>query len=158
VFDALKDEVRGAVFVDLYAAAGGVGIEALSRGAARVHFVERDPAALAALEANLAACGVEPDRCRIHRMDVARFVAAGGISDPAVRVVYADPPYEGAQAEIDSLLALLDEKPYAHVRFLVVEHAGALSDAGRRWWRPWRTKRFGDTCLTYFTPTRGSGS
>jgi len=54
VFNALQDEVRGAVFVDLYAAAGGVGIEALSRGASFVHFVERDAVALAALEENLA--------------------------------------------------------------------------------------------------------
>jgi 16S rRNA G966 N2-methylase RsmD len=128
---------------------------ALSRGASFVHFVERDAAALAALADNLAACGVEAERFLIHATDVARFVGGGGLSDPAVRVVFADPPYRRADAEVDSLLALLDETPYPHIRFVVVEHTGTLPGRERRRWRAERTKRFGDTTLTYFTPTEG---
>src|ERR1700691_1140559 len=65
LFNVLAPRIEGARFLDLYAGSGAVGLEALSRGAAGVEFVERAPAALKALRANLA--GLElTEGFRIH--------------------------------------------------------------------------------------------
>lgn len=155
VFDALGEVVAGACFVDLFAAAGGVGIEALSRGASFVHFVESDPAALSFLEQNLAECGVERGRFSVHATSVEAYLASGGLDERAIRVVYADPPYDWP---LDSLLAVLDENPYSHVRFVVVEHGGGAPEREWRFWRVLRTRRLGDTGVTYLTPNQGDDS
>ena len=89
LFSMLGD-VEGAEVLDLYAGSGALGIEALSRGAAGAVFVERDPKAVAAIERNLAAVGVE---ARVERTDAQRFLArASGPYD----LVFCDPPYDSA--------------------------------------------------------------
>lgn len=152
VFDSLRDEVDRAAFADLYAAAGAMGIEALSRGASFVYFVERDRRALECLRDNLEAMGVDPGRYAVHEAGVEAFLASGGLDDPRLRVVYADPPYDD---DIESLLALLDERSYPQVRFLVVEHRGALAPVARRWWRLVRHRAYGSTTVSFFEPCEG---
>ncbi|MEM9039555.1 MAG: 16S rRNA (guanine(966)-N(2))-methyltransferase RsmD [Actinomycetota bacterium] len=80
--------VEGAVVADLFAGSGAVGIEALSRGAAHCTFVENDRQAVAVIEANLAALGLEA-RSRVRRGDA---MAAAASLD--VDIVIADPPYD----------------------------------------------------------------
>src|SRR5687767_15272637 len=70
LFNILAPRVEGARVLDGYAGTGAVGIEALSRGAAHVAFVERDARAVSLIQSNLAACGVEQGYT-IHRGDVA---------------------------------------------------------------------------------------
>jgi 16S rRNA (guanine966-N2)-methyltransferase len=103
VFNSLASMgvVEGAVVADLYAGSGALGIEALSRGAERCLFVERDRNALHALRANIATLGLA-DRTAVYATDVMAWV-------PAMRqvdIAFVDPPYafEGWPA----LLALLD--------------------------------------------------
>lgn len=79
--------VTGAVVLDVFAGTGALGLEALSRGAARAVFVERARAALAALRTNIAACRAE-DRCEVLPID-ALSVPAG----PQADIVFLDPPY-----------------------------------------------------------------
>ena len=79
--------IEGARVLDLFAGTGAMGLEALSRGAAHAWFVERDRAALAALHANIAACGAET------RSDVAAVDALRLPSGPACDVIFLDPPY-----------------------------------------------------------------
>src|SRR5712691_1735094 len=71
LMDTLTPRLPGARLLDLFAGAGGVGLEALSRGAASVTFVERDRRALAALRDNVTALGVQ-DRTRVLGDDVPR--------------------------------------------------------------------------------------
>ena len=89
LFSMLGD-VGDARVLDLYAGSGALGIEALSRGAASAVFVERDAQALAAIERNLAAVGVE---ATVVRQDVLRFLAR---ADGAFDLVFCDPPYDSA--------------------------------------------------------------
>ena len=89
LFSMLGD-VGGARVLDLYAGSGALGIEALSRGAESAVFVERDAPAVAAIERNLAAVGVE---ATVLRQDVLRFLAA---EDGAFELVFCDPPYDSA--------------------------------------------------------------
>ncbi len=81
--------IQGALILDVFAGTGAVGLEALSRGAARCVFVERSRSALTALRANIAACRAE-DRCTVLPID-ALTVPAG---EPAT-LVFLDPPYGG---------------------------------------------------------------
>ena len=83
-------DVGGARVLDLYAGSGALGIEALSRGADSAVFVERDARAVAAIERNLAAVGVE---ATVSRQDVLRFLAG---ADGPFDLVFCDPPYDSA--------------------------------------------------------------
>ena len=79
--------IDGAQVLDAFAGTGALGLEALSRGAAEAVFLERDPAALATLRANIAACGAGA-RARVLAVD-ARAAPAGA----ACGLVFLDPPY-----------------------------------------------------------------
>ena len=102
------DRVAGAAFLDLYAGSGAVGIEALSRGAASVTFVEQGAAALAVLKKNLDNLGIRGAAVKTEKRSVARFLrGAMEKAEPgAFGVVFLDPPYELA-AEYESTLGLL---------------------------------------------------
>jgi 16S rRNA (guanine966-N2)-methyltransferase len=135
-FSIVGDAVVGARVLDLFAGSGALGLEALSRGAAHVTFVELAAPSLAALRANVAELGVE-EQVAIRRAEALRFVAAlGGL---AYDLAFADPPYGTGQAE-----ALCDrwlESPFA--RILGVEHPArvVLPAADSR--------RYGNTALTF---------
>jgi 16S rRNA (guanine966-N2)-methyltransferase len=81
--------VDGARVLDLFAGSGALGIEALSRGAEHVTFVDTSPRALEAVRANLAGCGLE-DRATVVRADALAFPAA---SDGTCDLALLDPPY-----------------------------------------------------------------
>jgi len=106
LFNVLAPRMSGAAFLDLYAGSGAVGIEALSRGAASVAFVERAPAAISVLRANLAALGIS-EGFRIHSGSVAAFLR---LPRPGTKqsydLVFLDPPYDAAK-EYAATLGLL---------------------------------------------------
>lgn len=97
LFNVLAPRIEGSAFLDLYAGSGAVGIEALSRGALRVDFVERAPAALKFLRANLASLGLSAG-FRIHADAVTNFLRRGYAgAPPAFDVIFLDPPYDAAE-------------------------------------------------------------
>jgi 16S rRNA (guanine966-N2)-methyltransferase len=126
----------GARVADLYAGSGALGLEALSRGAALVEFVELAPGSLAALRANIDALGVG-DAVRVHRGDALRF--AQRLAPASYDLAFADPPYSSDAAE--RLVALFRRRPFA--RILSVEHRADLALPGDD------TRRYGDTALTF---------
>src|SRR5215475_13428526 len=93
LLDTLGPRLAGARWLDLFAGAGGVGLEALSRGAAHVTFVEREARAMAALEANVKALGLEA-RTRRLRQDVDRALVRLAAEGARFDLVFLDPPYE----------------------------------------------------------------
>lgn len=108
LFNVLAPRIHGARFLDLFAGSGAVGIEARSRGAVRVDFVERNAAALRALGSNLAALGLDVERSRkvfVHGGDVATTLRRLP-RDLAFDAVFLDPPYDAGEAYA-STLALL---------------------------------------------------
>jgi 16S rRNA (guanine966-N2)-methyltransferase len=84
--------VDGLAVLDLYAGSGALGIEALSRGAAGAVLVDNDPAATAAIRANLAAIGAG-EHARVVERDVIAWLR-GAREDAAFDLVFADPPYD----------------------------------------------------------------
>jgi 16S rRNA (guanine(966)-N(2))-methyltransferase RsmD len=104
LFNVLAPRIDGSSFLDLYAGSGAVGIEALSRGAAMVEFVERAEPALRVLRANLARLGLTAG-FRIHAAS-AGAVLRKLTPETAFDVVFLDPPYDAAQ-EYAATLGLL---------------------------------------------------
>jgi 16S rRNA (guanine966-N2)-methyltransferase len=95
LFSILGDRVRDAAVLDLFAGSGALGIEALSRGAARATFVDSAPPALRALRANLAALGVDAE---VVRADALRWLRAASRGERQYSLVFLDPPYRRAAA------------------------------------------------------------
>lgn len=128
-------ELHGATVLDLFAGSGALGLEALSRGAAAVTFVEIGTPSLAALRENLTALG-HPPAATVRRQDARRLVAQ--LAAGAFDLAFADPPWTADHAQ--ALVARFREVPFATL--LVVEHAATTTVAGDE------TRRYGDTALT----------
>jgi 16S rRNA (guanine966-N2)-methyltransferase len=96
LFNILAGDVSGAFVLDGYAGTGAVGIEALSRGAARVVFVEHDRRAAALIAENLRRCGIA-EGCVIIRADIGRLYQPDG--PRPFDVILLDPPYDGVDLE-----------------------------------------------------------
>src|SRR3954468_19516859 len=90
IFSSLGEQIIGAPVLDLFAGTGGLGIEALSRGAASALFVEENGAAVATIERNLQRTKLQG---RVRRQEEFAFLDSASITDP-FRVIFADPPYE----------------------------------------------------------------
>jgi 16S rRNA (guanine966-N2)-methyltransferase len=93
----------GEVVLDLYAGSGALGIEALSRGAERAVFVERDARAARALASNLAALGLGPDDAEVRRIDVVAALKDACSRRENYSLVLVDPPYRQAAGLGESL-------------------------------------------------------
>ena len=145
LFNVLGQRLDGWRVLDAYAGTGAVGIEALSRGAAEVTFVERDPRAAALIADNLAHCGVT-DRYVIIREEFGR--ASARLMGVGFDVMFLDPPYGAA-----SLVGALEEaEPLASDGTrVVIEHArrdAAPERHGRL--RLARTLKSGDSGLAFY--------
>ena len=134
----LTNDLQGARVLDLFAGTGALGLEALSRGAASVDFVENGASALHALKANLGRVRVEKE-ARVFKKDVFRFLEE--VPEGAYHVALADPPYTSRVPE--ALVKLWMDRPFS--RILSVEHP-----AGRPLPGPGRRRLFGDTAVTTY--------
>jgi len=106
LFDILGQSIVGARVLDLFAGTGAVGIEALSRGAAQVVFIDRSPAALRTIRANLQHTRLS-ERASVRRADAFKYLA-GPVEAPFDLIYIAPPQYRGWWSEI---LQLLDARP-----------------------------------------------
>jgi 16S rRNA (guanine(966)-N(2))-methyltransferase RsmD len=140
-------ELAGSRFADLYAGSGAVGLEAASRGAAAVLLVESDARAARTVRTNIATLGLA-GTCVLSTAKVSTILA----TPPATPydVVFADPPYSVAEAEISALLAAL--VPWlAQDGIAVLERSTRSAEPSTVDTLPLdRTKRYGETVLHYF--------
>jgi 16S rRNA (guanine966-N2)-methyltransferase len=146
LFNVLAPRMAGARVLDGYAGTGALGIEALSRGAAHVTFVERDRRAQALIAANLARCGVTSGYA-IIRAAVDRAVEVLRAASSRFDVVLLDPPYASAS---DGIVGDLGDV-LAPGGVLVLEHATRAATperAGRL--RRTREVVSGDSALAFY--------
>jgi 16S rRNA (guanine966-N2)-methyltransferase len=104
---SMLGSVQGTRVLDLFAGTGALGIEALSRGAAAVVFVERDAAALGALRANLQALDLREPEVQVRRGDALAALRTARESHETYDLVFVDPPYGDAHAWESKLSAAL---------------------------------------------------
>lgn len=161
LFNVLAPRIEGAAFLDLYAGSGAVGLEALSRGAARVAFVEAAPAALKVLRANLAGLGVTAGY-RIQAGPVGVFLRRSFTGEPpAFDLIFLDPPYDAAD-EYAGTLGLLGGATTGRLApggLVIVEHRRKqpLEAAFGRLNRV-RLLEQGDASLSFYAAESGSAA
>ena len=157
LFNILSTAVAGSDFLDLFAGTGAVGLEAWSRGAGAVAWVERSPRSLRTLEANLAKCFGEawaPPALRLFRADVGAWLKRPALPPGSVSIVFADPPYVEREGEPDGMSALLaavrDSGLLAPVSFFVAEQRAGTPLPACEGFDLLRDRRYGRTQLSLF--------
>ena len=145
LFNVLAPHIRGARVLDGFSGTGAVGIEALSRGAASVTFVDSDARAIRLIRDNLGRCGIK-DRYAIIRARLAD--AAPRLSPGAFDIIFLDPPY--GLHELEAALAAADGL-VGDGTLVVVEHArrDAPPDAEGTLVRV-RALKSGDSALAFY--------
>ena len=149
LMDTLMPRLPGARLLDLFAGAGGVGLEALSRGAGHATFVERDARAVQALRANVETLGLAA-QARVERSDVRAALERLAREEARFDVVFLDPPYD-ADLVTPTLERLGGSALVAPDGLVIAQHLTKQPPPevlGRL--RAYRTRRFGETTLTFF--------
>jgi 16S rRNA (guanine966-N2)-methyltransferase len=152
LFAILEPKLRDRAFLDVFAGSGAAGIEALSRGAARAVFVERDPAAGRAIQANLAATGLGA-AAKVARADGIAWLAGDGGATGPFAAALVDPPYDQPELLIGAIEAIAAAGPDGILEMdgvLVAKHfAKAPIPAEIGLLRSVRERRFGESALTF---------
>ena len=152
IFNLVGPGIAGAHVLDLFAGSGALGIEALSRGAANVTFVDHQPRGLAILRQNLEVLGLSP-RAHVIRGDVVRWLEASPDQIKRTGLVFLDPPYD--DVVLDRALKVLDR---------TLDDATVVAEHSRRQQMPVlarlqidRQRRYGDTVVTVFRAPAAQG-
>lgn len=151
IFNILRGEIEGKLVLDLFAGTGNLGIEALSRGARKVVFVEKGRHALGLIQKNLAQFGFE-ERSETLPIDASRAVRVLKQGGKTFDVIFMDPPYEKGLIE-KTLLRLSSHPVYHRDSLLVVEHhrREALPPI-LHGWNLVRQRQMGETVISFLTP------
>lgn len=158
LFGMLAPHLPGARVLDLFAGAGTLGFEALSRGAERAVFVDAHPPALDALRHNLDRLDLN-EHARIARADALKFLARESDPDAPFDVIIADPPYgQGLGAATLERLAQSHERWLATEGLIVIQ-AGKRDPIEAQYGPLRRTQRreYGETHLHFFVVQTDSG-
>ncbi|MDT7603089.1 MAG: rRNA (guanine966-N2)-methyltransferase [Acidobacteriota bacterium] len=152
LFNVIAPRIVGARFLDLCAGSGAVGLEALSRGAAFVHFVDRSRKMCGLIEANLDLCGVPEDETEVVLSEASDYLKrARTRGELSWDIAFFDPPYATDYLPVLEAFGLPPAMLLAADGLLIVEHhhKNALKDevgALRRW----RILKQGDSALSFY--------
>jgi 16S rRNA (guanine966-N2)-methyltransferase len=146
LFNVLTPNIAGAVFADLYAGTGAVGIEALSRGASRAIFVEQSRAAVNIVRQNLRSLGLEP-RAQVRQGRVLSMLSKIGAD-----ILFLDPPY-ALEKEYGLALELLGSRASGLAGALVIAQHDRRLELEKSYGALGRTRELkqGDNVLTFYT-------
>ena len=155
-FNTLQFDIVDANFVELFSGSGSIGLEALSRGAKSIMFMERDRDAIHVLKENIAQ--TDPSACEVFAGD--SFANIKSVIKTLQRknesaYFYIDPPFnirEGMEDIYDKTMDLIASLPKESVKLIIIEHMSGLEIPDNL--GPFilkKSKKFGNTTLTYFT-------
>jgi len=154
LFNVLGPAVRDALFVDLYAGTGAIGIEALSRGAREVVFVEAHAATARLVRENLAELGISPGAQK--GVELIEATALKGLEQLAARhrvadLIFLDPPYEDVEEHL-RILEFLDASHLVAPRGLVIAEHSRKTELPERFDRLERVRLLeqGDAALSFY--------
>ncbi len=168
LFDNLQDcfaAEGGGVVLDCFAGTGSMGLECLSRGAAKAIFIERDRGALRALKENIASLGVG-ERAAILPVDAYSLATspavlsqgtAGKVGDPKLTIAFVDPPYSHTETghlrhKVDDLLRILAQSCMVDGGIISFRHPARVSvEPAALGVKIVRELRYGDMAITWIT-------
>jgi 16S rRNA (guanine(966)-N(2))-methyltransferase RsmD len=154
LFNILRPAIEDAIFVDLYAGTGSVGLEALSQGARYVYFIEHDRRVLPILRANIQCCAVA-GRSTVVAAALPQALQQLPVT-LQVDMLFLDPPYASDLAE--ATLAALAEVQFLAAHGVVIwQHAARRRVPDVVLGRPcWRRRRYGETQLSLYALQHGT--
>ena len=149
LFNILQPHINGCSFLDLFAGSGGVGIEALSRGAKQAIFVELDKKTVQVIRENIKLCGAQ-ERTKIFALDVLRALKILKRNQAKFDIIFVGAPYESPNLE-KSMQELSDAILLENDALVVAEHRSKHSLANRfEFLEKVREVRYGDTVLAFY--------
>lgn len=155
-FNTIQFDVIDSIVVEVFSGSGSIGLEALSRGAKKIIFMEKDSDALRALRENIAQ--TDPRACEV--VEGNSFTTIAGVkkrleSLGEAAFIYVDPPFsirEGMEAIYDKTLGLIASLSLDTVRLIIIEHMTGLDlpeTIGN--FKRIKAKKFGKTTLSYYS-------
>ncbi len=154
-FNTIQFDIIDATFVEVFSGSGSIGLEALSRGAKEILFMEKDRDALKVLKENISM--TDPNACEVFSGD--SFESINAVIATLKRknssaYVYIDPPFsirEGMEDIYDKTINLIASLPKESVKLIIIEHMSGLEiPENIGVFHKKKSKRFGKTTLTYF--------
>lgn len=153
-FNTLQFDIVDATFVEVFSGSGSIGLEALSRGAKEILFMEKDRDALKTLKENISK--TDPTACQVFGGDsfsnINAVVSKLKKSNESA-YFYVDPPFsirEGMEDIYDKTMALIASLPIESVRLIIIEHMTGLEIPSKLGsFSIKKSKKFGNTTLTY---------
>lgn len=153
LFNVIAPRIQDTRFLDLCAGSGAVGIEALSRGARHVTFVDRSRRSCTLIEANIELCRIPEEQQVIYCSEVSEFLRQSTSQETPWDIVFFDPPYKDAYLKTLEFLGAQSAKLLTDDGLLIVEHhhkntlpetIGALNRT--------RVLKQGDSSLSFYQP------
>jgi len=151
-FNTLQFDIMDATFVEVFSGSGSIGLEALSRGAGKILFMEQDKEALKILKQNINQ--TDPSTCRVFAGDSFSNINAvvKSLKDEDA-YFYVDPPFsirEGMEDIYDKTMDLISRLPSKNVKLIIIEHMTGLEIPQKLGdYTVKKSKKFGNTSLTY---------
>ena len=153
-FNTIQFEIIDANFVEVFSGSGSIGLEALSRGAKRIYFMERDRDAIKILKENISI--IDPSACEVFSGDSFENIK-GVIKILKLKnedaYIYIDPPFnirEGMEDIYDKTINLIATLPKESVKLIIIEHMTGLEiPEFISHFTKTKSKKFGNTTLTY---------
>ncbi|MDO8453401.1 MAG: 16S rRNA (guanine(966)-N(2))-methyltransferase RsmD [Sulfurimonas sp.] len=155
-FNTIGFDIIDSLFVEVFSGSGSIGLEALSRGAKKVIFMEKDGDAVRVLKENI--LQTDPSRCEVFIGDSFSNISAvvkqlKKSSEEAF--FYIDPPFsvrEGMEDIYDKMIAMIASLPKEQVKLIIIEHMSGLELPERiNEFAKIKTRKFGNTSITYFS-------
>jgi 16S rRNA (guanine(966)-N(2))-methyltransferase RsmD len=144
-------DIPQATFLDLFAGTGNIGIEALSRGAEQVIFVEKSPRHNQILRRNIAACALQTQSL-VYRGDANKILRLLRKETRTFDIIFLDPPYRQTNMLHDILENIVDYALLCETGLVVVEHGSTFVPSANIREQLFLTKnrRIGDTTLSFY--------
>ena len=151
LFNILTPQVSGSLFLDLFAGSGSIGIEALSRGAAKACFVERDPLNAELIRGNLAITGFK-NKAKVYSCDIYKALYLISRNKDQFHLIFVDPPFR--QGFIEPTLKRIWEFDLLVSGGLIITRS-AKKEVIKVPKNPLRKERYGDSVLMFFSNNEG---
>ena len=150
MFDVLSARVPGARVLDLFAGTGALGLEALSRGATHVTWVDQEPRSIDGIHENLEKLKALRSCCEVLNMPAAAALRRFAKTERQFDLIFVDPPYESGLYE-ETLLAMAMSRVLAPDGIVAVEHARRYQVAANYGdLLQFKDRRYGETCVAWF--------